>query len=95
MEDVVVRGVSIDRKQAKLTVDDVRDEPGIAARIFSTISEANIVVDMIVQSVSEYGTTDISFTIHENDLDLAKNSSPRSWPNSEQRSSSPKAVSPS
>ena len=36
MEDVVVRGVSIDRKQAKLTVDDVRDEPGIAARIFST-----------------------------------------------------------
>ena len=72
MEDVVVRGVSIDRKQAKLTVDDVRDEPGIAARIFSTISEANIVVDMIVQSVSEYGTTDISFTIHENDLDLAK-----------------------
>src|SRR5260370_29383660 len=72
MEDVVVRGVSIDRKQAKLTVDDVRDEPGIAARIFSTISEANIVVDMIVQSVSEYGTTDISFTIHENDLDLAR-----------------------
>jgi len=72
MEDVVVRGVSIDRKQAKLTVDDVRDEPGIAARIFSTISEANIVVDMIVQSVSEYGTTDISFTMHENDLDLAK-----------------------
>src|SRR5437667_6878361 len=72
IEDVVVRGVSIDRKQAKLTVDDVRDEPGIAARIFSTISEANIVVDMIVQSVSEYGTTDISFTIHENDLDLAK-----------------------
>src|SRR2546421_8698036 len=72
MEDVVVRGVSIDRKQAKLSVDDVRDEPGIAARIFSTISEANIVVDMIVQSVSEYGTTDLSFTIHENDLDLAK-----------------------
>src|SRR5881398_2293407 len=72
MEEVVVRGVSIDRKQAKVTVDDVCDEPGIAARIFSTISEANIVVDMIVQSVSEYGTTDISFTIHENDLDLAK-----------------------
>src|SRR3954454_10840002 len=40
MEDVVVRGVSIDRKQAKLTVDDVCDEPGIAARIFSTISDA-------------------------------------------------------
>src|SRR5205809_6801780 len=72
MEDVVVRGVSVDRKQAKLTVDDVRDKPGVAARIFSAISEANIVVDMIVQSVSEHGTTDLSFTIHENVLDSAK-----------------------
>ena len=72
MEDVVVRGVSIDRKQAKLTVDDVRDEPGVAGRIFSTIAAANIVVDMIVQSVSEHGTTDLSFTIHENDLDTAR-----------------------
>src|SRR5437763_14628562 len=58
MEAVVVRGVSVDRKQAKLTVDDVRDEPAVAARMFSTISEANIVVDMIVQSVSEYGKND-------------------------------------
>src|SRR2546422_1792523 len=72
MEDVVVRGVSIDRKQAKLTVDDVRDEPGVAGRVFSTIAAANIVVDMIVQSVSEHGTTDLSFTIHENDLDAAR-----------------------
>jgi aspartate kinase len=71
MEDVVVRGVSMDRKQAKLTVDDVRDEPGVAAQIFSTISDANIVVDMIVQSVSEHGTTDLSFTVYENDLALA------------------------
>src|SRR5437588_8166178 len=65
MEEVVGRGVSIDRKQAKVTVDDVRDEPGVAGRIFSTIAAANIVVDMIVQSVSEHGTTDLSFTIHE------------------------------
>jgi aspartate kinase len=72
MEDVVVRGVSIDRKQAKVTVDDVRDEPGIAGRIFSAIAAGNIVVDMIVQSVSEHGTTDLSFTIHENDLDSAR-----------------------
>src|SRR6184192_612188 len=72
MEDVVVRGVSIDRNQAKVTVDDVRDEPGVAGRVFSTIAAANIVVDMIVQSVSEHGTTDLSFTIHENDLDAAK-----------------------
>src|SRR5713101_8828826 len=71
MEDVVVRGVSIDRKQAKLTIDDVRDEPGIAGQIFSAIAKANIVVDMIVQSVLRKGTTDISFTIHENDLAAA------------------------
>jgi aspartate kinase len=71
MEDVVVRGVSIDRKQAKITIDDVRDEPGIAGQIFSAIARANIVVDMIVQSVLKKGATDLSFTIHENDLEAA------------------------
>jgi aspartate kinase len=72
MEDVVIRGISVDRNQAKLTVDDVRDEPGVAGRIFSAIAAGNIIVDMIVQSVSEHGTTDISFTIHENDLAAAQ-----------------------
>src|SRR5438552_2987230 len=72
MEDVVIRGVSIDRNQAKVTVDDVRDEPGVAGRIFFTIVAANIVVDMIVKSVSEHGTNDRSFTIHESDLDSAR-----------------------
>src|SRR5437899_8405952 len=72
MEDVVVRGVSIDRNQAKVTVDDVRDEPGVAGRVFSTIAAGKVVVDMIVQSVSEHGTTDLSFTIHENDLGAAR-----------------------
>jgi aspartate kinase len=72
MEDVVIRGISIDRKQAKVTVDDVADEAGIAGRIFSVIARSNIVVDMIVQSVTDRGTTDISFTIHENDLDAAR-----------------------
>src|SRR3954468_5575414 len=71
MEDVVIRGISIERNQAKVTIDDVRDEPGIAGRIFSTIAGGNIGVDMIVQSVSEHGTTDLSFTIHENDLPAA------------------------
>jgi aspartate kinase len=71
MEDVVIRGISVERNQAKVTVDDVRDEPGVASRIFSVISNGNISVDMIVQSVSKHGTTDISFTIHENDLDAA------------------------
>ena len=72
MEDVVVRGVSLDRNQAKVTVDDVRDVPGVAGRIFSTIASAGIIVDMIVQSVGKHETTDISFTIHENDLEAAK-----------------------
>jgi aspartate kinase len=72
MEDVVVRGISVERNQAKITVDDVRDEPGIAGRIFSAIAAADIIVDMIVQSVSQQGTTDVSFTIHENDLEAAK-----------------------
>ncbi|MFL6518840.1 MAG: aspartate kinase [Chthoniobacterales bacterium] len=71
MEDVVIRGISLERNQAKVTIDDVKDKPGIAARIFSTIARGNISVDMIVQSVSEHGTTDVSFTIHENDLDAA------------------------
>jgi aspartate kinase len=71
MEDVVIRGISVDRNQAKVTIDDVRDEAGIAGRIFSVIANGNIIVDMIVQSVSKHGTTDISFTIHENDLDSA------------------------
>src|SRR6202011_4329247 len=71
MEDVVIRGISLERNQAKVTVDDVRDEPGIAGRIFSVIAKGNIIVDMIVQSVSEHGTTDVSFTIHESDLEAA------------------------
>jgi aspartate kinase len=71
MEDVVIRGISLERNQAKVTIDDVKDKPGIAARIFSTIAQGNISVDMIVQSVSEHGTTDVSFTIHENDLAAA------------------------
>ncbi|MEY2579263.1 MAG: aspartate kinase [Verrucomicrobiota bacterium] len=71
MEDVVIRGISLERNQAKVTVDDVRDEPGIAGRIFSTIARGNISVDMIVQSVSEHGTTDVSFTMHETDLPAA------------------------
>src|SRR3954469_16772853 len=71
MEDVVIRGVSLERNQAKITVDDVRDEAGIAGQIFSAIAANNIVVDMIVQSVTQRGTTDVSFTINENDLEAA------------------------
>src|SRR5438874_13016110 len=72
MEDVVVRGVSIDRKQAKITIRGVPDEAGVAGHIFNAIASANIIVDMIVQNVSTGKTTDLSFTIHESDLDQAR-----------------------
>src|SRR5213596_861649 len=72
MEDVVVRGSSLDRRQAKLSVAGVRDEPGIAGRIFSNVAAAHIIVDMIVQNASIDGTTDISFTIHEDELENAR-----------------------
>src|SRR6266498_172289 len=72
MEDVVIRGISLDRHQAKLTVAGVRDEPGIAGRIFSNVAAAHIIVDMIVQNASIGGTTDISFTIHEDELENAR-----------------------
>jgi len=72
MEDVVVRGISLDRHQAKLSIAGVPDQPGIAARIFSDIGAAHIIVDMIVQNASIEGTTDISFTIHEDELENAR-----------------------
>src|SRR5438094_2607979 len=72
MEDVVIRGISLDRHQAKLTIAGVPDEPGIAGRIFSNIAAAHIIVDMIVQNASIGGTTDISFTIHEDELETGQ-----------------------
>ncbi len=64
MEKVVVTGVAYDKNQTKLTVIAVHDRPGIAAKLFNAIANANIVVDMIVQNVSSDGkATDISFTV--------------------------------
>jgi len=67
MEAVVIRGVAVDKSQAKVTVAGVPDKPGIAARVFKSIAEANINIDVIVQNVSEKGFTDISFTLAGND----------------------------
>ncbi len=71
MEDVVVRGVSLDKNQAKVTLVAVPDKPGIAARIFKAIGEASINVDMIVQNISHGSgkpATDLSFTVDKPDL---------------------------
>ncbi len=72
MEDVVVRGVSLERDQAKVTIRGVPDRPGCAGQIFSAISGANLSVDMIVQNASSTGTTDLSFTLHQHDFAFAE-----------------------
>lgn len=68
MERVTVASVTGDRNQAKLTIVGVPDRPGIAARIFGPIAEANVIVDMIIQNVSQASLTDMSFTIPRADL---------------------------
>jgi aspartate kinase len=71
MERVAVSGVSGDRNQAKITIIGVPDRPGVAARIFGPVAEANIIVDMIIQNVSQASLTDISFTVPRADLSKA------------------------
>ena len=68
MEQVVVSGVSLQKDEAKVTICDVPDRPGIAATIFKRISDVNVNVDMIVQNVSRTGLTDVSFTVSRSDL---------------------------
>ena len=72
VEDIVVRGVAVDKNQAKLTIRAVSDRPGAAAAIFRELSAANINVDMIVQNVSAEGHTDVSFTVPADDLPKSK-----------------------
>ena len=68
MEGVMVSGVTGDRNQAKITIVGVPDRPGIAARVFGAVANANIMVDMIIQNVSQASMTDISFTVPKPDL---------------------------
>jgi len=71
MEKVVVSGIAYNKNEAKITVLRVADRPGIAAKLFTRVAEANIVVDMIVQNISQDGTTDISFTVPKPDYPKA------------------------
>ncbi len=68
MEKVLVSGVTYNRNESKITVVRVPDKPGVASKIFTPISEANLNVDMIIQNVSEDGFTDLTFTVPETDL---------------------------
>jgi aspartate kinase len=72
MEKVAVRGIAADTKEVQFTVVKVPDQPGIAAKIFKALGDAHIAVDMIVQTVSVDGYTDMSFTVPENDAPQAK-----------------------
>jgi len=68
MEDVLVSGITLNKNEAKITICNVPDKPGIAARIFNELAESGISVDMIVQNVSHLRQTDISFTINKSDV---------------------------
>lgn len=75
MEDVVIRGVSLDKNQAKVTLVGVPDKPGMAARVFKQLADSAINVDMIVQNVShgsDTPSTDLSFTIDKPDVAKAQ-----------------------
>ncbi len=72
MENVVIRGISVEKNQAKVTITGVPDRPGAAAKVFNTLAEARVIIDMIVQNVSANGTTDISFTLNKADLAAAE-----------------------
>ncbi len=69
LENVVVRGISIERNQAKVTITNVPDKPGTASRFFTALAEANVVIDVIVQNISVSGSTDISFTMNADELE--------------------------
>ncbi len=70
MEKQIVSGITLARSEAKITIRGVKDKPGVAASVFGALADANIVVDMIVQNVSDDGKlTDITFTVPESEYD--------------------------
>lgn len=72
MEKPIVSGIALDKNQARVSIADVIDRPGIAAEIFSALANANINVDMIVQTIGRDGKTDIDFTIPQTDIEQTK-----------------------
>jgi aspartate kinase len=67
MEKVVVRGVAVDKDQAKVIVSNILDKPGSAARVFRALADANVNVDMIVQNVGRHGIANLTFTVPQGD----------------------------
>ena len=71
MEQPIISAVTHDTSEAKVTVAGVPDKPGVAARLFRSLADESVNLDMIVQNVSQDGTTDISFTVPKSDLAVA------------------------
>ena len=72
MEAVLVSGIALDRNQARVTIREVADRPGIAAEIFTKLAEEQINIDMIIQNASADGTTNLGFTVSGCQSDQAK-----------------------
>jgi len=75
MEAITVRGAALVRDLAKVTIQGVPDQPGVAARIFHAIAAANVVVDDIIQNISRRGAADVSFTVAKDELATAMETS--------------------
>ena len=72
MEKVVVRGVAVDKDQAKVVVSNIADKPGTAAKVFRALADANINVDMIVQNVGHDGVATLTFTVPQTEMTKAE-----------------------
>ena len=72
MEDAVISGIALDKNQARITIRNVEDRPGVAAEIFSALASKEINVDMIVQNIGRNGETNLGFTVPQNELHVAK-----------------------
>lgn len=71
MEEAIISGIALDKNQARVTIREVEDKPGVVAEIFSKLADKNINVDMIIQNSAKNDTTSLSFTVPQNELDLA------------------------
>ena len=65
-------GIALDKNQARVTLRGVTDKPGIAAEIFQKLADCNVNVDMIIQNVGYDGTTNLGFTVPQNELEVTK-----------------------
>jgi len=68
MEQILVRGIAVDKNQAKITLHELPDRPGVAAQLFQSLGEHGVVVDMIIQNIGRAGLANLSFTVAKEDV---------------------------